>query len=73
MLDGTAPARAVVGDTIECDFVPGFRTEVLAGEPCETDAHRTEAHNRYQVIDPEGNKDWLCAYEVCIVSKVSPR
>ncbi len=39
----------------------------LDTEPCETDSARPETHDQYKVIDPEGNEDWLCAYDVTVV------
>ena len=58
------PAEAAVGDRIEHELVPGFTMTVEAVKPCVTDAVRPEAHLQYQVTDPEGNTDWLCAYSV---------
>ena len=27
----------------------------------------TLPHSRYKIIDPEGNKDWLCAYDIRVI------
>lgn len=56
--------RFEVGDRIEHDLVPGFVMTVEAVEDCETDAARPVPHAQYQVTDPAGNTDWLCAYDV---------
>lgn len=58
------PAEAIIGDRIEHELVPGFTMLVEESEPCETDCARPELHRQYQVTDPEGNTDWLCAYDV---------
>ena len=58
------PAVAVKGDRIEHEFVPGFLMLVEDVKPCETDSTRNEPHLQYQVTDPDGNKDWLCGYDV---------
>jgi hypothetical protein len=60
----TRPAQATEGDSIEHDLVPGFTMRVKGTRPCETDGARPEPHDAYQVTDPEGNEDWLCAYDV---------
>jgi hypothetical protein len=52
------------GDVIEHRLMPGFTMTVLDTRECETDATRPEAHPAYQVKDPEGNDDWLCAMDV---------
>jgi hypothetical protein len=52
------------GDRIMHKLVPGFVMTVLKTAPCETDAARPEAHDQYQVLDPDSNPDWLCAYDV---------
>ena len=60
-----APARGVgIGHKIEHDLMPGFVMTVQAAEPCETDGARAEEHAKFEVTDPEGNQDWLCAYDV---------
>ena len=48
---------------IEHLLMPGFTMDVLGEEPCEVDASRPTPHQRYRVIDPEGNEDWVCAYD----------
>ena len=66
----TAPAKNVsIGDEIEHDLMPGFVMKVLSLGPCETDSARAEAHDMYEVIDPEGYYDWLCAYDVHPVTR----
>lgn len=58
------PTCAAVGDVIEFDLAPGFRMRVLDSRACETDAARPETHDAYLIVDPEGSRDWLCAYDV---------
>jgi hypothetical protein len=58
------PATAAVGDEIEHDLMPGLVMTVEDTQPCETDGSRSEPHRQYQVTDPDGNEDWLCAYDV---------
>jgi hypothetical protein len=52
------------GDVIEHRLMPGFTMTVLDARDCETDSARPEPHLSYNVTDPEGNDDWLCAYDV---------
>jgi|HubBroStandDraft_4_1064222.scaffolds.fasta_scaffold538057_4 hypothetical protein len=52
------------GDIIEHRLMPGFTMPVLETRECETDSNRPEPHLAYKVEDPEGNEDWLCAYDV---------
>jgi hypothetical protein len=52
------------GDKIEHTLMPGFVMTVEEVEPGETDYARPEPHQHLQVTDPEGNTDWLCAYDV---------
>ena len=68
MNEMTRPCQAAAGDAIEHDLMPGFIMDVRAAEPCETDGARHEPHSRFQVTDPDGNEDWLCAYDVHKVS-----
>ncbi len=56
--------RFAEGDVIEHHLLPGFGMPVLEVEACETDANRSEPHARYRIVDPEGQPDWLCAYDV---------
>ena len=58
------PTAAVKGDKIEHELVPGFTMTVEDTQPCETDGTRNEPHQQYQITDPDGNTDWLCAYDV---------
>ena len=55
---------ALIGDPIEHKLMPGFPMLVEEVEPCETGPGRDEPHSQYQITDPEGNTDWLCAYDV---------
>lgn len=66
----TEPAVAIIGDRIEYELMPGFVMLVEESEPCETDCARPESHRQYQVTDPDGNTDWLCAYDVRKVAGV---
>jgi hypothetical protein len=64
-----APATDVrAGDRVEHDLMPGFVMQVREVKACETDGARPEAHGQYLVIDPEGNDDWLCGYDVSPVN-----
>lgn len=69
-MNGTqAPATGIaVGDRLEHDLMPGFVMKAEAVKPCETDGARPDAHDQYQVTDPEGSTDWLCAYDVSKIS-----
>ena len=58
------PCIAVKGDRIEHEYLPGFRMTVEDVEPCETDGTRNEPHLMFQITDPDGNTDWLCAWDV---------
>jgi hypothetical protein len=58
------PHHAKAGERIEHKLMPGFAMTVQAAEPCETDNGRPDAHSRYKITDPDGNEDWLCAYDV---------
>jgi hypothetical protein len=61
----TAPALNLkVGDRIEHDLMPGFAMTVQEVRDCETDWNRTEPHQAARITDPEGNADWLCAFDV---------
>jgi hypothetical protein len=44
--------------------MPGFVMEIKAVGTCETDSARPEPHARYLITDPDGNDDWLCAFDV---------
>lgn len=60
-----APAKDVgLGHKIEHDLMPGFVMEVRKVRPCETDGARPVEHAAYKVTDPEGNEDWVCAFDV---------
>jgi hypothetical protein len=52
------------GDVIEHKLMPGFTMTVEDARDCETDSNRPEPHLAYKITDPEGNEDWLCAYDV---------
>lgn len=52
------------GDKIEHDLMPGFVMVVEDVATCERDGTRPEDHAKYKVTDPDGNEDWLCAYDV---------
>jgi len=56
--------RAAVGGRIEHTLMPGFVMTVQDVRRCETDSGRPELHDAYKVTDPDGNEDWLCAYDV---------
>jgi len=56
--------RYKTGDTIEHELVPGFPMVIEDTRECETDRARPKPHLAYKVHDPEGNADWLCAYDV---------
>lgn len=65
MNDMTAPAKGLsLGDKIEHDLMPGFVMEVKGVGACETDGTRPKPHVKYLIKDPEGDDDWLCAYDV---------
>jgi hypothetical protein len=49
---------------IEHQYMPGFVMPVLGHRDCETDGTRPEPHVAFKVVDPEGNEDWVCAYDV---------
>ena len=58
------PARCQAGDRIVHVLLTGFSMPVEAVEPCEMSSTRSEPHNKYKITDPEGNEDWLCAWDV---------
>jgi hypothetical protein len=61
----TVPAEGVSsGDMIEHDLMLGFAMTVHEVAPCEDDYARPGPHEAYRITDPEGNEDWLCAYDV---------
>jgi hypothetical protein len=65
MRDMTQPARNIdPGDKIAHDLMPGFPMKVLAVRPCETSTGREQLHEQFEVTDPEGRPDWVCAYDV---------
>ena len=55
---------AGLGSIIEHKLMPGFPMEVQDFMPCETDSARPGPHMQYKITDPDGNEDWLCAYDV---------
>ena len=46
----------------------GYPMEVQETRACETDGARPSLHKAYRVTDPDGNEDWLCAYDVQVPS-----
>jgi len=65
MKDMTEPVKNLTtGDKIEHDLMPGFVMEIQGVRVCETDGGRPELHDAYKVTDPDGNTDWLCAFDV---------
>lgn len=52
------------GDIIEHRLMPGFEMKVQDTRDCETDYARPEPHLAYRITDPDGNEDWLCAYDL---------
>jgi hypothetical protein len=59
-----SPATADIGGTIEHVLLLGHLMTVRATEECETSTTRPEPHQAFHIIDPEGNEDTLCAYDV---------
>lgn len=55
---------ARTGDKIEHKLMPGFTMTIQAAKPCETGSTRSDPHQQYLITDPDGNSDWLCAYDV---------
>jgi hypothetical protein len=53
-----------IGDMIEHELMPGFTMKIEDTERCETDFARPEPHLMYRITGPDGNTDWLCAYDV---------
>jgi hypothetical protein len=53
-----------IGDRIEHKLMPGFAMTVKAIDACRPDPTRPAQHSQYKITDPEGNEDWLCAYDV---------
>jgi len=60
------PAEVQVGDRVTHFAMPGFPMAVQAVRPCEPGAAppRDMAHNAYEVLDPEGNPDWVCGWDL---------
>lgn len=59
------PAQDIgIGDRIEHKLIPGFQMTVQETDACETGPGRDEQHMQFRITDPEGNTDWLCAYDV---------
>lgn len=63
------PAIAAKGDTIEHKLMPGFAMTVQDQRWCPADNARPERHDAFKITDPDGNTDWLCAYDVVNVSQ----
>jgi hypothetical protein len=62
---GNEPLHMVLlGDRIEHKLMPGFVMTVRDIEPCQASPGRDEPHSQFQITDPDGNTDWLCAYDV---------
>jgi hypothetical protein len=59
-----AMPQFAAGDSIEHELMPGFTMTVQETAQCETDSARPEPHLQYRITDPDGNTDWLCAYDV---------
>lgn len=53
-----------VGDRIEHSQAPGFMMPVLDIRDCEVDSARPVPHLAYSIVDPDGQEDWLCGYDV---------
>jgi len=53
---------------IEMTLMPGYVMQVLDEEACQIDSARPEPHSRYKVVDPEGHEDWLCGYDIRVVT-----
>jgi hypothetical protein len=65
MHESTEPVQNLgPGDKIEHNLMPGFVMVIEGMDSCEIDGARPEPHMKYKVHDPEGNVDWLCAYDV---------
>jgi len=63
------PTVAKDNDRIEMVLAPGYSMTVLRVASCEPGpANRSGPHSKYRIIDPEGNADWLCAWDVVKVS-----
>ena len=52
------------GDVIEHRLMPGFTMPVLDTRECEIDGNRPAPHLAYKIEGPDGNEDWLCAWDV---------
>jgi hypothetical protein len=65
MYDCTMPAEGLgLHDRIAHDLMPGHVMAILEVRPCDTDDVRQPDHSEYRVVDPGGNSDWLCAFDV---------
>lgn len=63
--EDSQPAQDVsLGQRIEHKLMPGFVMEVNGIKVCETGPGREEPHMQYKITGPDGNTDWLCAYDV---------
>ena len=63
------PAIADEGDRIEMVLAPGYSMTVLSVKPCESGSdNRSGPHSQFRIIDPEGNADWLCAWDCVKIS-----
>ena len=62
--DSQPLVSATIGDRIEHKLMPGFTMTMLEAKSCETGPGRDAPHPQYKITDPDGNTDWLCAYDV---------
>jgi len=62
--DDTPAEDISLGEKIEHKLMPGFTMEVNGIKGCETGPGRETPHMQYKITDPDGNADWLCAYDV---------
>ncbi len=59
------PATGInAGDRVEHRLLPGYLMRVKDIAPCEMDSARPQAHSKYNVRDPAGNRYWVCACDV---------
>ena len=64
------PAKGIAaGQWIEHDLMPGYAMEVREVRACEPEPPRSAEHDSYKITDPEGQTDWLCAFDVHAVRR----